>query len=128
MSQDIVSDALNQIMNAKRVGKTEVEIARISKLLISLFEMMKERKHIDFEVEDSGDGKPKVIVKIIKLNVCRAIKPRYYVKKDEIEKYLRRFLVSRNFGTLVISTSQGLMDQHQADEAKLGGTIIGYFY
>ena len=41
MSQDIVADGLNAIMNAKRVGKTQVEIKQVSKVLIGLFEMMK---------------------------------------------------------------------------------------
>ena len=128
MSQDIVSDALNGIMNSKRVGKLNVEITRISKFLLNIFEMMKAKGHIDFEVKDDGDGKPKAIVKILKLNECRAIKPRYFVRKDEVDRYLRRFLPSRNFGTLVISTSKGLLSHQEADEAKLGGAVIAYFY
>ena len=78
MSQDIVSDALNQIMNAKRIGKKEVEIRRISKLLINLFEMMKKTGYIDFEIK-GDEKKPMVIVKILKLNECRAIKPRFNI-------------------------------------------------
>ena len=41
MSQDIVADGLNQIMNAKRIGKLDLVIKRYSKVLISLFELMK---------------------------------------------------------------------------------------
>ncbi len=33
MSQDIVADALNQIMNAKRAGQTNTEVKRHSKFL-----------------------------------------------------------------------------------------------
>ena len=43
MSQDIVSDGLNEIMNAKRVGKRELAIRKYSKVLLGLFEMMKEK-------------------------------------------------------------------------------------
>jgi len=128
MSQDIVSDALNGIMNSKRVGKMTVEITRISKFLLNILEMMKAKGHLEFEVKDEGDGKPKAIVKILKLNECKAIKPRYFVKKDEVDKYLRRFLPSRNFGTLVLSTSKGLMSHQEIAEAKLGGSVIAYFY
>ena len=127
MAQDKVADALNQIMNMKAVGKEEVVIKRSSKLLINLLEMMKKKGHIDFEISGS-EKKPEVIVKIIKLNVCRAIKPRYFVGVRDIEKYLRRFLVSRKFGVLVVSTNKGLKTHAEAEEQNLGGTLIAYFY
>lgn len=123
MKQDIVANALNQIMNAKRVEKKELVINRSSKLLIGLFEMMKERKYIDFEQEGNS-----VKVKIIDLTECKSVKPRFFVKVDEIDKYLRRYLPSRNFGTLVISTSKGLMTQQEAIENKIGGALIAYFF
>lgn len=127
MGQDIVADALNEIMNAKRLEKEEVEIKLVSKLLINLLEMMKKYGHVTYKIEGT-EKKKKVIVKIIKLNKCRAIKPRFYVSVDKIEKYLRRFLPSRNFGILVVSTNKGLMTQHEAYESKLGGGLIAYFY
>ncbi len=125
MAQDIVSDALNQIMNAKRAGKDKVEIKWVSKLLLNLLEMMKENGNITFELDE--DNK-KVEITLLKVNECRAIKPRYYVGVKDIEKYLRRFLPSRNFGTLVISTNKGLMNQKQVEENKIGGSLIAYFY
>jgi len=125
MSQDIVSDGLNQIMNARRIEKKEFLIRRYSKVLINLLEMMKEKGHIDYEVNEEERT---VAVKIIKLNECRAVKPRYYVSVEGIEKYLRRFLPSRNFGSLVISTNKGLMDHREAIANKIGGSVIAYFY
>ena len=125
MSQDIVADGLNQIMNAKRVEKTELLIKIQSKVLINLFEMMKSKGHIDFEINEEDKS---VKVKLIKLNECRAIKPRYMVGVREIEKYLRRFLPSRNFGTLVVSTSKGLKSHEDAITENLGGSLIAYFY
>ncbi len=41
MSQDIVADGLNQVMNAKRIGKQELVIKRYSKVLLGLFEKYK---------------------------------------------------------------------------------------
>ncbi len=125
MSQDVVSDGLNQIMNAKRIEKRELTIKKYSKVLISLFDMMKKKGHIDFEVNEENKT---VSVKIIKLNECKAIKPRYYVGVADIDKYLRRFLPSRNFGSLVISTNKGYLDHSEAAENKIGGSVIAYFY
>ena len=125
MSQDIISDGLNQIMNAKRAGKTSLVIRRYSKVLINLFELMKSKGHIDFEVNEENKT---VKVEIIKLNECRAVKPRYYVDVKGIDKYLRRFLPSRNFGSLIISTNKGMVNQKEALEQNIGGSLIAYFY
>jgi ribosomal protein S8 len=128
MKSDIISDALNMIMNAKRIEKTEVRINRISKFLVNIFEMMKEQKYIDFEVKDIDESKPYIIVKILKVNVCKSIKPRYSVTVDRVDKYLRRYLPSRNFGTVIVSTNKGLMTHEEASKNKLGGSLIAYYY
>ena len=128
MSQDIIADALTQLMNAKRIGKKNVILSRPSKLLVKLLEMMKESGHVEFEAKEDDEGKKSIFVQILKLNKCQAVKPRYYVSVSDIEKYLRRFLPSRNFGTLVVSTSKGLMTHQEADKNKLGGALIAYFY
>jgi small subunit ribosomal protein S8 len=125
MSQDIVADALNQIMNAKRVEKKNLYIKRSSKFLISLLESMKKRGYVDYSI---GEDKRGVNVKILKLNECKAIKPRHFTSSDDIEKHLRRYLPSRKFGYIIISTNKGLIDQHEAVENKIGGALIAYIY
>jgi len=125
MGQDIVADGLNQIMNIRRVEKREVIIKRYSKVLLNLFAMMKERGHLDYVVNEEDKT---VTVTINKLNLCKAVKPRYNVSVLGIDRYLRRFLPSRRFGTLVISTNKGLMDSKEAVKQNLGGSIIAYFY
>ena len=125
MSQDIVADGFNEIMNAKRIGKRELTIKRYSKVLLNLFEMMKKDGHIDYSVNE--DAKT-VTVSIIKLNSCRAVKPRYYAGVADIDKYLRRYLPSRNFGNLVMSTNKGLLNHKEAVKNNLGGSVIAYFY
>jgi len=48
--------------------------------------------------------------------------------KDEIEKYRRRYLPARNMGTIVISTSKGLMTHEEAVQEGFGGSLIAFFY
>jgi small subunit ribosomal protein S8 len=123
MAQDIISDALNQIMNAKRAAKSTVVITRYSGLLTKLLEMMKQKGYLDYEV---NEGKMKITIKDIV--ECKAIKPRYTLGKADIDKYIRRFLPSRNVGFVIISTSKGLMLHNEAIENKIGGSLIAYFY
>lgn len=123
MSQDIVADAMNQMMNAKRAHKESVVISRVSKLLFKILDIMKQSGHIDYKTEDDL-----LKVQLLELNECRAVKPRYTIDKNSIDKYVRRFLPSRKFGYVVISTSRGLMTHKDAQEKKTGGCIIAYFY
>lgn len=126
MAQDIIADALNNIMNVKRLEKKEVRIKKISKVLVNLFEKMKQEGYIDFEIIEGK--KKEAIVKILKLNECKAIKPRYSAGVKDIDRYSRRFLPSRNFGSLIISTNKGLIDQKQAYEQNIGGCLLAYYF
>ncbi|MBU0957450.1 MAG: 30S ribosomal protein S8 [Nanoarchaeota archaeon] len=124
MSQDITADALNQIMNAKKAGKESLNLARHSKLLESVLKIAKEHNYIEeFKIEDEI-----LTIKIGKLNKCQAIKPRYYVKKEGIDKYIRRYLPARDFGIIIVSTNKGLMTNIELHEEKIGGSVIAYFY
>lgn len=123
MSHDIISDALNQIMNAKKAGKEKVEINRISKVLINVFELIKKEDLIDFKVE----GK-KIEVEIKNLDECKSIKPRFNVKVEDLEKYERRFLPAKGVGIIIISTNKGLMSHEEAEKENLGGSLIAYFF
>jgi small subunit ribosomal protein S8 len=124
MSQDVIADALNKILNAAKAGKTNVSINRHSKLLLSVLAIAKLKDYLkNYRVE-----KNVLNVEIGKLNFCRAIKPRFVVKVDEIEKYVKRYLPAKEMGTIIISTSQGLIAHNTAQEKNIGGSLIAYFY
>ncbi len=126
MSQDIIADALNMMRNAKRAGKEIVKVNRISKLLIEILKIMKQKKIIK---KYKIDLKNKFLeITLGDFIECRAIKPRFTVKQDQIEKYKRRYLPARNIGTIIISTNKGLLTHEVALEEKIGGSLIAYFY
>lgn len=126
MSQDIVSDALNMIRNVKRSKKDFVEIKRISNLLIEILKIMKQRGVIKKYKINSKEKS--IEITLGDISDCKAIKPRFTVNKDQIEKYVRRYLPARNIGTIIISTNKGLMTHEEAREEKIGGCLIAYFY
>lgn len=121
---DALTNALNHIMDVKMVGKYSCRVPA-SKLLISVLKIMHKHGYIDYKIEK---GKNEAIIEIRKLNECRAITPRFYVRAREIDKYVRRFLPSRELGILIISTSSGLLTHHEAVEKKLGGSLIAYCF
>ncbi len=124
MSQDIVADTLNEMMNIKRAGKSTLQVDKHSQLLLSVLAIAKIHGYVkNFSVS----GK-KLTIEISKLNGCKAIKPRYMIKISEIDKYIARYLPAKNIGTIIISTPQGLMTHQTAIEKNLGGSLIAYLY
>ena len=124
MSQDLVADGLNRIMNAKKAGKSSVTLKQQSKFLIQVLAVGKLKGYIE-SYHNETDG---LEIKFGKLNVCKAVKPRYVVKVHEIDKYVRRYLPARNLGIVIVSTSEGLMTHHTAVDKGIGGCVVAYFY
>jgi len=123
MSQDIVSDGLNEIMNAKRAKKKELVLKRHSKLLRSILDIAKESGYLDYDVKNN-----EITIKIRDLNAIRVIKPRYTVTTKKINFYVRRFLPAKDFGFVIVSTSNGLMRHKEAEEKNIGGCLVAYMY
>ena len=126
MSQDITADALNMIKNAKKAGKEQIKIKKISNLLIEVLKIMKQEgavKKYKIDVKNRC-----VEVTIGDLSECKAIKPRFTVNKSQIEKYRRRYLPARNLGVMIISTNKGLVTHEEAYTEGTGGCLIAYFY
>jgi small subunit ribosomal protein S8 len=105
---DPVADALIHVKNNDMASKREAVIKPASKLIGEILKVMKENGYIDTYqfIEDGRQGMFKVVL-TGKINSCRAIKPRYAVKKDDFEKYEKRYLPSRDIGVIIVSTSEG---------------------
>lgn len=126
MSQDIVSDALNMIQNAKKARKESLEVKRVSNLLIEVLKIMKQKGAIKkYKISAKEKEIEIVLGDFIK---CKAIKPRFTVKKDQVEKYKRRYLPAKEVGTLIFSTNKGIKTHSEVEEEGLGGNLISYFY
>lgn len=117
---------LNEVMNIKRAGKRECISCPTSKVLIKVLELMKKEGYIDYKI--INDKFEKVVITIKKLNECRAITPRFYVQKKELDKFTRRYLPARDFGILIISTDKGLLTNREVMEQGLGGSLIAYCF
>lgn len=124
MSQDIVADTLNQMMNIRRAGKKTLEVKKHSKLLLSVLAIAKLHGYVkNYSVEGNS-----LKIEIARLNGCQAIKPRLTVQVNEIEKYVTRYLPAKNIGIIIVTTSQGLMTHQTAIEKNIGGSLVAYMY
>lgn len=82
----------------------------------------------EFEIiDDKRNGK--IVIELNgRINKCGVISPRFNIKLKNYEKTLYQILPSRQFGFVVLTTNQGIMDHHEARKRHLGGRIIGFFY
>ncbi len=126
---DPLSNALSGIDNAESVGHLSHEVAPASNVIGSVLEVFYDRGYIaGFEfVEDGKAGTFEVELKGA-INECGPVKPRYSVSADGFEKWEKRFLPARDFGALVVTTSEGIMSHYEARERGIGGQVIAYVY
>jgi len=124
MSQDIIADALNNMINAKKAGKTSVSVTHHSKMLLSILAIAKLKGYVKAYKLDSNV----LTIEFGKLNNCNAIKPRLVVQSSDIERYVKRYLPAKEIGVIVISTNQGIMTHQTAQDKNLGGNLIAFFY
>ncbi len=126
---DPIADALTNLKNHENAAKNECIIRPASKLLKEILRIMQEKGYIGtYEfVDDGRQGIFKVHL-IGKINDCRAIKPRYAVKKDEFEKYEKKYLPSYDVGTIIVTTPKGVVAHKDAKEMAVGGRLLAYIY
>lgn len=127
--QDPIMDALTKIRNAEVASKKEVNLMPASKFLGEILKIAKDNGYIEEYKLNDSNGVVSIKVELNgKLNTCKAIKPRYAVKKNDFEKYEKRYLPARDLGLLIVSTPQGLMTHTQAKTKGLGGRLIAFMY
>jgi small subunit ribosomal protein S8 len=129
MQHDPLSDAMTLIKNAEMTGHIQCDIRPSSKLIGHVLRVMQENGYIGaFEfVEDGKAGSFKVQLTGA-INKCGAIKPRFAARKDELEKWEKRFLPAQDFGLLIMTTTKGVLSHKQAKEQGVGGKLLAYVY
>jgi small subunit ribosomal protein S8 len=129
MLNDPLANALSLMKNAELKGKGECNIQPSSKLIGGVLTLLKDKGYIS-EFEFIEDGKAGTFqVKLMgNINNCGVIKPRYPVKRDELEKWESRYLPARDFGLLILTTTKGIVSHAEAKENGIGGKLLAYVY
>ena len=129
MQFDPLSDAFVRIYNAEQAGHYEVSINPASKLLESMLTIMQSSGYVgEFERIADGRGDAFRVELVGAINRCGVIKPRHSVKRADFDKWESRYLPARDFGRLIVSTNQGVMNHHDAKKERVGGRLLAYIF
>jgi len=125
---NVLDDVINTIKVHESIGREECIISS-TKLVKAVLEVMKKNNYIA-DYEEFKDNKiPKIRVKLSKsINKIGVIKPRFPVGIDDYSRYENRYIPSKDFGILIVSTPQGIMTNKEAKEKHLGGRLLVYVY
>jgi small subunit ribosomal protein S8 len=125
---DLLADALNKIKGYESLGRQECDVAS-TKLMRNIAITLKKNEYIsDFEEVQNGRFKELRIKLANRINDIGVVKPRHAVKLSEYQKYETRYIPSRDFGLLIVSTPQGVMSNKEAKERRTGGRLLAYVY
>jgi len=126
---DPLANVMSQINNYEKTGKKQIILKNNSKLIRGVLRVMKENVFIGSFNEIKDEKMNKINLNLLgNINKCSVIKPRYKVKKDGFEKFEKRFLPAKDFGILIISTSQGIITHKEAKEKETGGKLLAFVY
>ena len=125
---DPLANVMSNILNSEIISKKFITISS-SKLIKNVLTVMNDEGYIgSFEEIKSKKGNKVKINLLSRINKCGVIKPRLAIKKDDYEKFEKRFLPAKNFGVLLVSTTQGIITNEEGKEKGIGGKLIGYCY
>lgn len=125
---DLLAESLNKIKTYENLGREECVVASTG-LVKNVLLTLKKNGYVS-EVEEVQEGKFKSLKIMLsnKINNIGAVKPRHAVKVGDYQKYENRYIPSKDFGLLIVSTPAGIMSNRDAKEKRMGGRLLAYVY
>ncbi len=129
MLNDPLANALSTMKNAESRGLGKCIIRPSSKLIGGILSLLKSKGYVgNFEYIDDGKSGVYQVELIGNINNCGVIKPRYPIKRMDLEKWESRYLPARDFGLLVMTTTEGIISHYEARDKGIGGKLLAYIY
>ena len=127
MVNDIIADSLTRIRNAS-MRRLESTTLYYAKIVVSILEVFKNKGFVKEYNVTEKDGKQSILVQLaydergksVINEIKRISKPGRRVYKARSE--LKRF--KNGYGTIVVSTSKGVVSNDEAYSANVGGEAL----
>jgi len=128
MMSDIIADSLTRIRNAS-MRKKDTASLLYSKIVESMLKVMEAKGYIDsYKIDETNPAKKSIDVFLkydengnsVITELKRVSKPgrRVYKPAAEIKKF------KNGYGTIIITTSKGVLSNDEAHEQNVGGEVL----
>jgi small subunit ribosomal protein S8 len=125
---DRFADAINTIKTNEHIGRQEC-VVDSTKLIKAVLDVMKKEDYIrGYEEFSEGHTRKLRVLLSNKINSIGVIKPRYSIGKKDMQRFESRYIPSRDFGVLILSTPLGMMTNRNARSQGVGGRLVAYVY
>lgn len=124
---DPLGDMLTRIRNGQQAGKTQIT-APASKLRFNVLEVLKREGYIrDYRTEKDAKGFDQLVIELkyhdgtpVIREIARVSRPgrRVYSKIKELPRFYN------GLGIMILSTPRGVMADHEARTANVGGEVL----
>ena len=126
---DPLANALTTIKNNEILGKKECVIRPASKLIANVLRVMQQYGVIgEFEFIDDERAGIFSVQLLGRINKTGVIRPRFPASRKNLEKWEKEYLPARNFGILIVTTSEGIMTHEEARNRGIGGRLLAFVY
>jgi len=126
MMTDPISDMLTRIRNAQAVEKLVVQIPA-SRVKRAILKVLKEEGYIEDFADATVDGKPVLDIRLKYYAGRPVIERLERVSRPGLRQYRGRGNIPQalgGLGTVIVSTSKGVMSDRAARQAGLGGEVL----
>jgi small subunit ribosomal protein S8 len=125
---DPIADLLTRIRNAQHAGHTSIVVPR-SKIKVAIVKILKEEGFVEGYIDDASQNYQGIIKVFLRYGdshegtirgLKRISKPgrRIYVGKDDVPR------VRNGLGIAILTTPRGVLTDHEARRAGVGGEVI----
>lgn len=125
---DHLADALNTIKTHERVGQNTCSV-KATKITEKILRVLKDNNYLDsYERVTDGRGDYFKVKLDGRINDCGVIKPRMPVKKQDWSRKEQQFIPGVGVGLLIVTTSEGVLTNAEAEKRRIGGRLLAYVY
>lgn len=120
---------LSRIRNAERIGKRQFTTRVNSKIIRAVLDIMAEEGYIaGYEQTEDSKGDLLTIMLTGRVNNAGVITPSFNVSRQGFVQFEKRYLPSKDFGVLILTTNKGIITHKKAKEEGVGGKLIAFAY
>jgi small subunit ribosomal protein S8 len=127
---DPLAAALSKLNNAQSASrKKEAVVVKSTKLVKAVLDILNKKGYVgSYELIENNGGNVLQVNILNTINKVGVIKPRFSFTNGVYQKVEKQYLPAKDFGLIIVSTSEGIMTLEDAKQKNIGGKLVAFCY